>query len=521
MEDEEPTRVATRLLWLGLALSLAAGIYLRISVYGQSVVGDELSTLWIVDNHSLGGTIDFVSGDGEISPPLFFAAAWLASKLGSAAELIRLPSLLAGAGSLVIYYVIGTRLFGRTAAIIATCVASFSPILVYFSANGRSYSLMLFLLLASLLCLLLAADDGRKRWWVGYALASCLAMYTHYTAAFVLIAQLAWLFWANPEARKPALISNVGAAALFLPWLPGYFADSDSPTIPILEALQGHGFEAKRIAVEQLLFWRIGSGEWSMAGRWDAVLISVALFAALVVFAVRMKRRSAFSWRPSPELVLLVLIAVATPVGALILGVFSTDVFGGRNLAGSWVALPLLAGALLAACGAVWGTVCTLAVIAGLAYTSVELTDRGNTEIPYKDTAAYIESIAGPGDVVVNRAHLTPVPLTPLDAYLDPDLPGYRIGLPVSDPPFLPGSIEIPDPAEQLDQALDGHERAIFVTVGDQAAPFPGQTFEADGIQATIPRNWKVGSIHIEDGIYPVTVTVLERSQPEGRGKEQ
>ena len=85
----------------------------------------------------------------------------------------------------------------------------------------------------SLLTMLIAAEDGRKRWWAAYAVASCAAMYTHYTAAFVLIAQLGWLFWAMPEARKAALLSNVGAAILFLPWLPVFvFQGAEDFTTP-------------------------------------------------------------------------------------------------------------------------------------------------------------------------------------------------------------------------------------------------------------------------------------------------
>ncbi len=514
MNEGATDKRAGRLLWVGLGLCVAAGLFMRLSVYGQSIVGDELSTLWIVDNHGLGGVISFVSGDGEISPPFYFVLAWFASKLGGAPELVRLPSLLAGLASLPLYFLIGKRLFSQNAGIVAASVAALSPFLVYFSANGRSYSVMIFLLLVSLLTMLIAAEDGRKRWWAGYALASCLAMYTHYTAAFVLIAQLGWLLLAMPQARRAALISNAAAAAFFLPWLPSYFADSDSPTIPLLEALQGSGFEAKQTAVEQLLFWKIGSGVWTMGDRWDAVLIVAAVFAATVVVVVRLARGRELTRRLreiDPAVVLVALIILSTPIGALILGLFSTDVFGGRNLAGSWVALPLAAGALMAAAGAAWGLVCTVALLIGVGYASVELTDSSKTEIPFSATADYIESEAEPGDAVVNRSHLTPVPLTPLDAYLDPGIPEYRIGLPTSDPPFLPNTVEVPDPEPMLREALMGSDRIFFVTVGDQTPPEPGVPFEVAGKLLRIPRNWTVASRRMTDGIYPVTVTVLER----------
>ena len=65
--------------------------------------------------------------------------------------------------------------------------------------------------------MLLAIDTGSRRWWVIYGVATCLAMYTHYTRAFVLWAQFVWLVWAHPPARRTALLVNAAAAASFLP----------------------------------------------------------------------------------------------------------------------------------------------------------------------------------------------------------------------------------------------------------------------------------------------------------------
>ena len=88
-----------------------------------------------------------------------------------------------------------------------------------------------------------------------FGAATCLAVYTHYTAAFVLGAQLLWLFWAHPDARRPAALASVAAAVLFMPWMPGLIADGDSPTVDILSAIQGDGLEKK---LEAIAVWIIG-----------------------------------------------------------------------------------------------------------------------------------------------------------------------------------------------------------------------------------------------------------------------
>mgnify|MGYP006387556443 FL=1 len=50
--------------WIVVGVLTLIGLLLRLHDYGQSLVGDELSTLWIVENHNLADTVSFVKGDG-------------------------------------------------------------------------------------------------------------------------------------------------------------------------------------------------------------------------------------------------------------------------------------------------------------------------------------------------------------------------------------------------------------------------------------------------------------------------
>ena len=490
-------------------------MWVRIRTYGQPVVADEMSTLYLVRTNGFQGVIEFVRGDAEISPPLYFLLAWLATKLGSAPELIRLPSIVFALATLPVYFLLGQKLFNRQAAILATTIAALSPMLVYLAGYGRSYSVMFFFLALSTLAMLYATGSGRTRWWVVYAVSSAAVMYTHYTGAFVLVAQLVWLLAYSKEDRVKALLANAGAVLLYIPWIPGYLADSDSPTTKILEALQGYGFEAKRTAVEQMLFWKASAEPWTV-NRLDVFLVTgAAVVAVIAAISILHRRRALGAWlkNPGQNVVLVTLLILATPVGALLLNVVSTDVFGTRNLAASWIGIPLALGALLVAAGRVWGSIATVLVVLGMGLGSVAVADPDRSAVRFDDAAEYIESAAKPGDAVVNRAHLTPVPLTPLDAYLDlgPGIGEYQLGLPVSEPPFLPTSVDLPDPQAELDKALSGRDRIYFVTFGTQAPPEPGVPFEVAGKQAVIPRDWKVVSHWTEEGIFPITVTVLER----------
>jgi hypothetical protein len=447
---------------LGLIGALTLfGFALRWHQFSLSFLGDELSTLWIVKHHSLSGTIDVVKSDAEITPPLFFVLAWLASKISSAPEMIRVPSLIAGTVSIPLVYRLGQRTIGVTAGLLATVIFTLSPFLTYFSGNGRAYSVMILLLIGSTLAMLAGARTGRTRWWVVYGICTCLAVYTHYTVLFVLFGQLAWLLWAHKAARRPALIASGVAALLFLPWLTGLTSDLDSPTTDILAALQGTGFTAKRIAVEQ---WAFGHALFEpdiVPGKTAILLSSVGLLVALVATIARGFRRFGPSIgetaRSIPEGVVLVLIiALATPVGEAILGLVGTDLLGSRNMTASWYGLALSIGALLVAAGPVWGVISAVLVISGFGIGAGKMLGDEASTTDFRGGAEFIDARARPGDVVVDAfsAAVTPVPEPPLDLYLSGELPEYRINLPTSPPPYLPYQETVPAPDPMLKRAF-------------------------------------------------------------------
>src|SRR5688500_727001 len=169
---------------------------------------DELSTYWIVAGRSLGDVLSVVRTDAEITPPLYFVATWLTTRVDLAPELVRAPSLIAGVATIPLVYVLGMRTVGRAAGLVAAALTALSPFMVYYSAEARGYALMIALVVLSTIALLAAVDGGRAGWWVAYGACACLAVYTHYTSVFALAGQLLWLLWAHPEARRPAILAS-------------------------------------------------------------------------------------------------------------------------------------------------------------------------------------------------------------------------------------------------------------------------------------------------------------------------
>lgn len=528
-----------------LTARAAAGAVLVITLIGLvprlihldlSIIGDELSTLYVVSDRSLPDVISLVASDAEISPPLYFVLSWLSTQLGSAPELLRLPALIAGVFVIPLTYLVGARAIGRRAGLIAAAAMALNPFMVFYSTDGRAYTVAIALLLGSTLAMLVAAQGGRTRWWVAYAALSCLAMYTHYTAAFVLGAQLLWLLWAHPAARKPALIANVAAAVAFTPWLPSMLADLGSPTTDVLEALQGDGFAVKRLAVETWAYGYPGSSLDEVPGNYLRWIVPLG-FAIAVMGAVALhlrRRRSGLGRSASTPgvrggVALVVGIAVATPLAeAILLLAGGPDLFGARNLNLSSGGLALTIGAVLSGAGALVGALCLAAVIGGFAVGTAKTLEDEVSSIDFAAAAARIDAEAEVNDVVVDSisAGVTPVPLTPLDVYLEGGLSEYRLGLAEGSPPFLEETSVVAPPNALLREAfrearvaggslfLVAPPIAVDIAMGDvrpMLSTDPGTVDPGiSGLRLSLPPGARVLTESVHPGIRDVHVLEID-----------
>jgi MFS family permease len=416
----------------------ALGVAIRLSVAGEPLFADELSTYWIVTTNGAGGVVSTVASDAEISPPLPFLAAWLATRIDLSPELLRAPALVAGALTIPGVYLLGVRTVGRAAALVATAFVALAPFAIYYSAEGRGYGLMMALVVLSTLAMLLALDSRRARWWVVYAAASCAAVYSHYTCVFVLGAQLLWLVWAHPEARRPALLADLAAAAAFLPWISGLIADFDSPTTDILATLQPVDAEHVLRSLEQ---WSVGhpvfSGLAEVPGTWSLLLVAMSALVALVGLFTTGVCRNALV-RPGRRALLIIGLALSTPVGAgLFSAVGTTSVFSPRNLAASWPALALAFATLLVGAGSRLRVVAVSLAVAAFGLGAAAMLDDANRRPDYRAAADFIDRRAETGDAVIDAAVLSPGPYSPLDVALRRVHPVVRYGAPdVRDRPF-------------------------------------------------------------------------------------
>jgi hypothetical protein len=368
--------------------------------------------------------------------------------------------------------------------------------------------------------MLMALDTGRARWWFLYGLSSCVAMYSHYTAVFVLTIQALWLLWRHPAARRPALLANVGAAVAYAPWIPGAIRDTHSITIPILNALAPFNAGALR---DSLARWAIGYPYLDLHAApgitfvWLAaagVLIALAGVAGRAVRLVRSGEHR-LTGLISERALLILALAAATVVGEFVLGLLGTHVLDWRNLQASWPALAVSLGIVVATAGPLVGSVASVLVLAGYAAGAADTLQARYDRPDYRGVAAYISRQARPGDEVIDESNIPVVPLTGLDAYLPMGHREFRLGLPEGAPPFLPSS-RTPPPDVLVNRAVQELRGGrLFVLTGavpGRLAPFTASLSNRFGPRRLLPLlggRYEIQRTELFPGLESLALTVL------------
>ncbi|MCZ7573251.1 MAG: glycosyltransferase family 39 protein [Ardenticatenaceae bacterium] len=155
----------------------------------------------------------------DIHPPLYYLLlhAWFAL-LGAGVTSARLLSVVLGVAAVPLFWAVARRLVGRRAAWVATALFAVAPLHIYYSQEVRMYALL------TLLALLAVWAVLTERRWLA-ALALLAALFTHYYAAFLLLALAGAVLWRGWCQGRPgsAMRRWAGPVALvalgYLPWL--------------------------------------------------------------------------------------------------------------------------------------------------------------------------------------------------------------------------------------------------------------------------------------------------------------
>ncbi len=213
-------RAHSTVLW-ALAGLTGLGITVRFASLGvQSYHHDEVITAARVIPGEFEHMLRQVKGS-ESNPPLYYVLAWAWAKVFGTGEIgLRSLSALFGAATVPVAYLIGRELASNRAGLIAAALVAVNPMLIWYSQEARSYAVLVFFGALALLFFVRALHSWLGRDLALWALASALALCSHYFAVFAVTIEAVWLLVAmRPMWRLvlPAVGAVVAVGVALLP----------------------------------------------------------------------------------------------------------------------------------------------------------------------------------------------------------------------------------------------------------------------------------------------------------------
>ena len=178
-------------------------------------------TFWVAIHHS------------DAVHALYYATLHLwASVFGNGETGLRSLSAISAVATTAVGYALGSRLFGRRTGTLAAVLLAFSPFLMYFAREARSYSIVILLSGVATLAFLRARDRDTVGAWTVYAMLMVLAVYMHVYGILLFVGHA---FALPSPRREPRLWLRFGASAAIvavcaIPLLTAILGDDSSQT---------------------------------------------------------------------------------------------------------------------------------------------------------------------------------------------------------------------------------------------------------------------------------------------------
>jgi mannosyltransferase len=147
--------------WLLILITLIGGGVRVLLLDSKGMWLDETFSVWLA-NHSVLDMLQWIVRIDQ-HPPLYYLLlhAWIALK-GDTPYAVRLLSVLFGAGTIPIIYLIGKRISGVVMGLAAAVLLALSPFHLYFAQETRMYTLLTFNAAVAIYALVRLLTDSRS-----------------------------------------------------------------------------------------------------------------------------------------------------------------------------------------------------------------------------------------------------------------------------------------------------------------------------------------------------------------------
>ncbi len=501
MKDHEPVKSGTA--WLEspasvvtgcLALAFALGLF-RIG--HLSISFDESASLYISRQWGeMWGTLLH----HETNMWLYYILLNLWQAVGRSEFMVRLLSLISAAATIPVVWKLGSILFDRKRATVATFLISVNVLVIHFAQIARGYSLLLFLVSLSSYLFARAIQQPTRGRWLWYAIVSALAVYAHLFAFLALGAQvlsLVVLGWREIPWKQML----VGAVVFFLLLVPMIVFQSlftgqadwiQRPSLhdvyTAVRTLAGTSMVFIAVYVPLAVIslvgkWRSLRSDQGQA-RWKylySVFLLIAPFAVIVPFSYAVK----------PMLVPRYMIFCVTPFVLLV--------------ADGWYRLPRTW----------WRIVFVVALIATTTKGLVEYYQRPSHE-DWRSVAAFVSQNGQAGDAVVFYAYFIKIPF---EYYFDQPAesrPSMSL-IDVASAPWRghPGRLsDLPDPDFARIALLHQHHQRLWAVLGYDLPEELGRKAESAEIQKVIHKEYRLSHSYTFDEITLQLYEAQDKSLP-------
>jgi len=347
----------SRLILAALAGATVVAVGLRAAFVGDQSLGyEEVFTASVAGHASIVDVWHAVRAT-ESTPPLYYLLTWLWLTIGGghSAVALRMVSVLAGSAAVPVAFLAMRRLVGDRLAVVVSWLFAISPLLLEYSIYARSYAVLILLTTFSLWALAALLERPSRARWILWGFTATALLWTHYFAAFLVIAQGSVLFVRLRADRVRLLVCSAAIAAGAAPLVALFLAQRrDSAQFFFITARPLHSRLAD-VARQFAIGTNVPSGSLEAAG----ILLAGA---ALVVGAAGTRRRDS-----TRLLAAIALVAGGLPIVAALTGI--GDYLLPRNLVAVSICLaPLLAAGLTRRRSiplAAYSAVCIAAILAG------------------------------------------------------------------------------------------------------------------------------------------------------------
>ncbi len=295
-------KVVIRKEILFVLFCLLIGFGLRFYTFDQK-------SLWIDEIHTFNDSKDgfkeqlkyYKENPTNLHPPLFFILTHLFYPFPKPERDLRIIPLIFGIVSIPMIYLLA-KSFSPNIAFPCALSLTFMTYHIYFSQDGRMYSMLMFLGMTSLYFFMTYLTTLKRKYLLAVALSFAFQFHVSYSSIiFIVLSQLLWFYRAREGQERtglsPLLILNGVTFLLCVPWI--FFLMSNYKGHPVMDPLT-----VQDIGSLGTLLYGILS-DW--VSNTPLMVLSLLL---LILFAL-------FSKRKGNALILLAILIL--PVGGLYL----------------------------------------------------------------------------------------------------------------------------------------------------------------------------------------------------------